>query len=199
MIYWLAWHVFRLLLRVFGRWQVTGAENVPMTGPVILAANHLSFADPPTVGAGIRRKAWFMGKEELFRSPFLRWLFGKWQAFPVRRGTGDLGALKKALQVLAAGDPLVIFPEGTRHRAGEPGGAELGVGMLALRSGAPVIPVFLSGTDKMLPRSGFLHFAKVRVRYGAPITFPACARKPDRNDYAEAADEVMRAILALRE
>src|SRR5947209_285699 len=162
MIYRLTWFVVRLLLRVFGRWQVTGAENVPASGPVILAANHLSFADPPTVGAGLRRKAWYMGKDELFRRPFLRWLFGQMQAFPVRRGTGDLAAMKKSLQVLAAGEALVLFPEGTRHQAGAPGDAEIGVGMLALRSGAPVVPVFLSGTDKLIPRRGFLHFARVR-------------------------------------
>lgn len=199
MIYWLTWIFVRLLLRVFGRWQVTGAENVPASGPVILAANHLSFADPPTVGAGLRRKAWYMGKDDLFQQPFLRWLFGQMQAFPVRRGTGDLAAMKKCLQVLAAGEALVLFPEGTRHPAGAPGEAEIGVGMLALRSGAPVVPVFLSGTEKMLPRSGVLHFARVRVRYGKPITFPPGAQKPDRNDYAAAADAIMQAILALRE
>jgi 1-acyl-sn-glycerol-3-phosphate acyltransferase len=197
-IYWLGWLFFRMLLRIFGRWQATGAENVPMTGPVILAANHVSLADPPTVGAAFRRKAWFMAKEELFRTPLMRWLLPRWQAFPVQRGAGDLAALKKALQVLAAGEPLVIFPEGTRREAGSPGEAELGVGMIALRSRAPVVPVFISGTEKMLPRGGCLRFAHVRVRYGKPLTFPAPDRKPDRNDYAAAADAIMRAILALR-
>ena len=110
-----------------------------------------------------------MAKEELFRTPLMRWLLPRWQAFPVQRGAGDLAALKKALQVLAAGEPLVIFPEGTRREAGSPGEAELGVGMIALRSRAPVVPVFISGTEKMLPRGGCLRFAHVRVRYGPAV------------------------------
>jgi 1-acyl-sn-glycerol-3-phosphate acyltransferase len=196
-IYWIGWFCFRVLLRLFGRWQVIGEENVPRTGPVILAANHVSFADPPTVGAGIHRKAWFMAKEELFRPP-LTWLLRKWRAFPVRRGSGDLAALKKSLQILAAGEALVMFPEGTRQTSGELGEAEMGVGMIAVRSGAPTVPVFLQGTEKLLPKgAGLVRPARVTVRYGPPITFEPQSGKPTREDYTAAAHEIMAAIARL--
>jgi 1-acyl-sn-glycerol-3-phosphate acyltransferase len=195
LIYWLGWLFFRAVLRLYGRWQVFGAENVPLRGPVLLAANHLSFADPPTVGAGLRRKAWFMGKEELFRSAPLRWLLGKWHAFPVRRGSGDLAALKRAMRLLNRGEALVIFPEGTRQTSGELGEPEMGVGMIAIRSGAPVVPVLIRGTDRMLPKGArWLRFARVRVVYGQPLVFPPPPGKPGHEDYAAAAHEIMRAI-----
>jgi 1-acyl-sn-glycerol-3-phosphate acyltransferase len=148
------------------------------------------------VGACIRRKAWYMGKEELFRWP-IRWLLRGMQAFPVRRGSGDLAALKKSLGVLAAGEALVIFPEGTRHTSGELGEAELGVGMIAVRSGAPVVPVFIRGTDRLLPKGGFLRFAPVTIHYGEPITFRPAAGKATREEYTAAAQEIMRAIARL--
>lgn len=195
MIYWIGWWFFRLILRVLGRWEVVGAENVPPTGPLILAANHISFADPPAVGAPVRRKCWFMAKEELFRFPPIRWLLRKWQAFPVRRGSSDLSALKKALQVLSRGEPLIIFPEGTRQSPGRLGAPEMGVGMIAVRSGAPVVPVFVSGTDRLLPKGSALpRLARVRLRYGPPVVYPPGEGKPGHEEYAAAARSIMEAI-----
>lgn len=198
MIYWLGWFTFRVLLALLGRYRVTGTEQVPASGAAILAANHLSFADPPVVGAGFRRKAWFMAKEELFRSRPLVWLLNKWQAFPVRRGASDMTALKKSLQILANGELLIIFPEGTRQTGGQLGEPELGVGMLAVRSGAPVVPVYITGSDRLLPKgSALLHTARVRVRYGPPSVYRAAGARPAREDYQAAADGIMRAIAEL--
>jgi 1-acyl-sn-glycerol-3-phosphate acyltransferase len=193
-IYWLGWVCFRALLRLFGRWQVIGEENVPRTGPVLLAANHLSFADPPVVGAGLHRKAWFMGKEEIFRPP-LTWLLRKWQAFPVRRGSADLAAMKRSLQILARGEALVMFPEGARQTSGELGEAEIGVGMIAVRSGAPTVPVLIQGTDRLLPKgTGLPRPARVTLRFGPPVVFKPAGAKPTREDYTTAAREIMHAI-----
>lgn len=198
MMYWIAWYLFRFVLRFFGRWQVVGAGEVPLTGPVILASNHVSFLDPPTVGAGVRRRMWFMGKDELFRLAPVRWLFTQWQAFPVRRGSGDRAALKRSLDMLAKGEALVIFPEGTRQEGGELGEAELGVGMIAIRSGAPVVPVLIRGTDQVLPRGAWYpRFGRVRIRYGAPRVYQAAGAKPGREDYAAAAADIMQAIARL--
>jgi 1-acyl-sn-glycerol-3-phosphate acyltransferase len=197
-IYWISWVFARAMLMLFGRFQVEGRANVPRRGPVILAANHVSMLDPPAIGCGIFRRAWYMAKEELFANPLLAWYLRRLSAFPVRRGAGDRSALKKALGALAAGEAVAIFPEGRRQPAGRLGEPELGVGMLALRSGAPVVPVFISGTDQMLPRRArFFHFARVRVRYGEPIVVGHGIEKPGREEYAAAAEAIMAAIRRL--
>src|SRR5207248_1294518 len=147
---------------------------------------------------GLRRTAWYMGKDDLFKLAPVRWLFTQWHAFPVRRGSGDRAALKKALGLLAADEALVIFPEGTRQEGGELGEAELGVGMIAIRSAAPVVPVHIRGTDQVLPRGAwFPRFGRVRIRYGAPRVYQAAGAKPGREDYAAAAADIMQAIARL--
>lgn len=188
-------HVFfRIFFRVLGRWDVTGVENVPTTGPVIIAANHLSMADPPLVGCSLPRKAWFMAKEELFH-PAVGWFLRAMRAFPVKRGEPDMQALKKSLKLLASGEILMIFPEGTRQPSGHLGEPELGVGMIALRSKAPVIPVRLSGTDRLLPPGKpFPRPARVTIRYGKPIEFSVDPARPARENYTAAAREIMAAI-----
>jgi 1-acyl-sn-glycerol-3-phosphate acyltransferase len=200
MIYGLAWVLFRSLFRLLMSCRYIGTENVPRTGPVILASNHLSYLDPPLIGTALRRWPVYMGKAELFQKPLLGWICRQLRAFPVERGMADRAALKHSLQHLAQGGALVIFPEGTRSETGELGEPEMGLGMLAYRSGAPVVPVYLHGTDQALPRSGGLHLAKISASFGPPLIFkPTGARKPGREEYEAAARDVMAAIAALRE
>lgn len=195
MIYWIGWGVFRALLVVLGHLKIVGAENVPASGAVLVAANHISIADPPAVGVCLRRPGWFMGKEELFRSPPLRWLCRSLHAFPVRRGKSDLSAVKKSLAILARGEVLVMFPEGTRQPVGQLGQPETGVGMIALRSKAPVVPVHISGTDRLLPKgSARLHRAQVTLRFGPPLRWPESGQKPGHDEYQAAAEAIMKAI-----
>lgn len=197
MIYWIVRFFVRIFFRLVGRWRVEGLENVPAEGPVIVAVNHISMADPPIVGASLRRKGWFMAKEELFK-PGIGWFISKIQAFPIKRGKGDLAALKKSLGILARGEVLVIFPEGTRQEAGELGPPEIGVGMIALRSGAPVVPARITGTNQLLPKGSPLpRFTPVSIRYGRPITIRHEGGKPGHEDYAAAAREIMEAIARL--
>lgn len=197
MIYWIVRFFVRIFFRLFGRWKVDGLENVPESGPVIIAANHLSMADPPIVGASLPRKGWFMAKEELFK-PGIGWFISKIQAFPIKRGKGDLAALKKSLAILQRGEVLVIFPEGTRQTSGELGPPEIGVGMIALRSGAPVVPARITGTHALLPKGSPLpRVTPVTIRYGRPITLRHEDGKPGHEDYAAAAREIMEAIARL--
>jgi 1-acyl-sn-glycerol-3-phosphate acyltransferase len=200
MIYRLTWLVLRALFHGLLGWRITGAENVPAEGPVILASNHVSVLDPPVVAIGIWRPCASMAKEELFRNPAFAWYIRHLNAFPVKRGTGDRGALKTAMEVLEQGRPLVMFPEGTRSETGELQEPELGVAMIAYRTGAPVVPAYVSGTNRVLPRGGRLRLAKIRLRYGTPMTFAAePGKKPGREEYERAAHQIMEAIAALRD
>ncbi|MCR4399974.1 MAG: lysophospholipid acyltransferase family protein [Syntrophomonadaceae bacterium] len=156
-----------MLLWLF-RWRVEGEEHIPRTGPVILAANHLSNWDPILVGAACSRPVHFMAKEEMFRSRWLAWLLTRIHAFPVRRGSADRRALRTALDRLAQGEVLGIFPEGTRSKTGELARPQPGIAMLALRSGAPVVPVACIGSDRVLPL-GWKRPLLVRV--GEPICY----------------------------
>jgi 1-acyl-sn-glycerol-3-phosphate acyltransferase len=195
------WRVLmRVFFRVMGSWKVEGRENVPSEGALIIAPNHLSFLDPPLVGCALERTAWFMAKAELFRFPPLRWFFSALHAYPVHRGIGDRAAMKRTLGMLARGDAVTLFPEGTRSQTGELGEPELGIGMIALRSGAPIVPMAIVGTDRVLPRgSRWFRRGCIRVRFGKPIYVSSANGKPGREEYAAVARRVMEEIRALRE
>src|SRR5687767_3374758 len=125
------------------------------------------------VATSIWRPAGFMAKEELFESKFFGWFISQLHAFPVKRGTGDRAALKKSIELLEAGWPLVMFPEGTRSETGEMKEPEMGVAMIAYRTGAPVVPVYIHGTNRVMPKGGGITLAQVGIVYGKPIVFTA--------------------------
>lgn len=200
MIYRAAWILLKIAFHALLRWRITGSDHVPKRGPVILASNHISNLDPPVVGVGIWRPCAFMAKEELFSNRFFGWLIRNLNAFPVKRGTADRASLKKALEVLEQGRSLVMFPEGTRSESGELQEPEMGVGMIAYRSGAPVVPVYVSGTNEVMPKGGGIKLRQIRVRYGAPLHFVAPeGTRPGREEYESAAQRIMEAIRELRD
>jgi 1-acyl-sn-glycerol-3-phosphate acyltransferase len=167
---------------------------------LIIASNHISSFDPPVVGTGFWRPGVYMAKEELFRNPLIGWFIRSIRAFPVKRGAPDRASLKFALDALAQGEALVIFPEGTRSENGELQVAEVGVGMIAYRSGAPVVPAWVHGTDRALPKHGRPGFARFTVAYGKPLHFEAPEGvRPGRADYEAAANRIMEAIAELRD
>ena len=140
-------------------------------GGVILASNHRSFLDPFALGTCLPRPIYFMAKQEIFRNPFVGWLLNCLGAFPVKRGESDAESTKTSLMLLERGEAVVIFPEGTRIRRGSLGRPRRGVGRLALESGAPVVPIAVSGSEHA--RRGWrLSPVKVHLRFGAPLTFP---------------------------
>jgi 1-acyl-sn-glycerol-3-phosphate acyltransferase len=145
------------------RRRVRGLENVPRRGPLLLAANHASLADPPLVGSSLLRPLYFMAKEELFRIPLFSWVLRQVNAFPIKRKGGDLGALRTAQNILAAGGAMIVFPEGTRQRGGVLGQPKAGVGLLALRSKAPVVPVYVHNSHRVPA------FPKLEVIFGPPL------------------------------
>jgi 1-acyl-sn-glycerol-3-phosphate acyltransferase len=159
---------------VYFRMRRIGREHLPRHGPLLLASNHRSFLDPFAIGTLTRRPVYYMAKRELFEHRFLAWLLNGLGAFPVDRGAGDSEAMETARALLARGDCVVLFPEGTRVRRGPLGAPHRGVGRLALQTGAPVAPVAVIGTDEV--RRGWrIRPRKVRLRVGAPLLFPTAA------------------------
>src|SRR5574337_682314 len=150
MLYAIGYHLCRWIARTFFALSVEGEEHVPKSGPVILAPNHVSYLDPVVVGVAMSRRVHFMGKKELFRNPLVGWFLHGLQVFPVTRERVDPSTLKRTLSFLAAGQVVLMFPEGTRGdgRALRP--AKPGIGVVAARSGAAVVPVFHRGTERAL-------------------------------------------------
>jgi 1-acyl-sn-glycerol-3-phosphate acyltransferase len=159
-----------LLYRV----EITGREHFPPTGPVVLASNHRSNLDPFFLGVSTPRQIHFMAKAELWKVGALGWLIDKLGAFPINRGEADRQAVRKALDTLAAGAVLGIFPEGSRHPQGGFGAIHPGVTLFSLREGVVTIPVVMEGTERIM-RGRMIRFPKVRVAFGPPLPLP----KPD--------------------
>ena len=163
---------FLPFFRVYFRLSTLGREHVPKSGATIYACNHRSFLDPFVISALGRRPLYFVAKRELFeKNRFQTWFLNSLGAFPIDRGHGDNDSMETALRILARGDGVMIFVEGTRVRPGPLGHPRSGVGRLALQSGAPVVPVAVIGTENV--RRGWkIYPRKVTVRAGAPLTFP---------------------------
>lgn len=157
--------VLDFIFFVIFRLHVEGRENVPQTGAIIVAPNHKSDWDPPLIGVAFNtRIIHYMAKEELFKNPFLGWLIRQFGTFPVKRGTVDRTAIRQALRELKAGNPLGIFPEGTRIRREGLGRFHSGMVSLALMTGTPVVPVAVIGSRWMPHKKGPL-----AVLIGKPV------------------------------
>jgi 1-acyl-sn-glycerol-3-phosphate acyltransferase len=199
MIYTIGYHLCRWIARTFFALYVEGQAHVPESGPVILAPNHVSYLDPVVVGISMRRRVHFMAKKELFRNPLVGWLLHGLQAYPVTRERVDPSTLKRTLSLLAAGQVVLMFPEGTRGDGRTLGPAKSGIAVVAARSGAAVVPVFHWGTEQALPRgSRRVRRVPLRVRFGPPIAFPAGGRT-DRQAVEDFCRQLMEAIAALRQ
>jgi glycerol-3-phosphate dehydrogenase (NAD(P)+) len=170
-VYWVVRAFFQPFAHLYWRLSRIGREHVPQTGPVIFAANHRSFLDPFVIALVSRRPLYYVAKKELFRNPIAAWFISSLGAFPVDRGAADADMIETTKAILARGDAVLIFPEGTRIRPGALGKPKRGVGRLALETGAPVVPVAILGTEAI--RKGWrIRPHKVRVRVGRPLTFP---------------------------
>ncbi len=169
--YWLARALLQPFFMIYFRMTRIGREHIPDHGPVIIAANHRSFLDPFVIATMARRPMHYVAKQELFGRRWQAWLLGALGAFPVDRGSGDEQMIGTAKAILARGDIVLIFPEGTRIRPGALGQPKRGVGRLALESGAPVVPVAVIGTEA-IRRGWRIRPHKVRIRAGRPLRFP---------------------------
>jgi len=194
--YWLnVWTWIRAALWVVTSQDVVGKENIPHKGALIFTCNHFSVGDPPLlIGIFPRRIVW-MAKQELFDLPLLGKLYNMGGFIPVRRFEGDLRAIRRSQDALRRGHVLGMFPEGTRS-GGRLGRAEPGTALIALRSGALVLPVAIWATGHVrLPRDLFRR-TKAHARFGEPYRLPNPSRIT-REAVAAGTDEIMRRIAEL--
>ena len=193
MLYYIICRFLKLFIIIMGGFKIVSLKNVPRKGGLILAPNHVSYLDPPAVGAGTPRHVHFMAKKELFQPRLLGSVLRAVGSFPVSRGTADRKAIKRAIDLLEQGQVVCMFPEGTRSEDGKLGNAEVGVGLVALKSKVPVVPIAVIGTDTVLPVHGGLSRHPVKIVYGKPLTFPDLY---EGRESREAMEEIGRRIMS---
>ncbi len=197
--YWFTTTAFAVVAPVLLRMKVLGRRHVPRRGPAVLLANHESFLDPYLVTSTSWRPYKFLAKIELFQG-FGAWLFPRLNCIPVKRGAADLQAFRLAGKQLDEGGLLCMFVEGTRSADGALQDAQRGAVSIALRSGAPILPVAISGTYESLPRQGGFRLAPIAIAVGPPLVIedlPPDAHR-DKDALARVGAQVMEAIAALR-
>lgn len=160
--------MLRIYLKLFNNWEVEGRGNLPVKGPVVLASNHISLWDPVVIGCSIKREIHFMAKEELFRIPVFGRFIRSLNAFPVKRGRVDRNALRLAARYLEESRVLGLFPEGTRSKSSDLLPFQQGAALFALRSGAPIVPIGVTGTRSVFP---FSLRGRIRVKLGKPLVY----------------------------
>ena len=183
---------FRVFFKTFYDFRVEGLENIPKTGALLIAGNHLSNADPPAIGcmAGLVRDSRFVAKKELFQVPGLGWFFRHCNYIPVDRARqiGDFGALKEFVSALEKGESVVMFPEGTRSKTGKPQKPKSGIGFLVYKTGVPVLPVKIEGTF------GWPWVRTIRVKFGTVMHLQKDETLEPKMQYKQFATQIMDAI-----
>jgi 1-acyl-sn-glycerol-3-phosphate acyltransferase len=193
---------FPTLFRLNGGYRVTGREFLPRRGPALIAANHLSYLDPPAVGSALPRRAYYFAKKELFTAPLFGRLIRSCYAFPVDREGDDKEAFRHAISLLKAGELLTVFPEGGRSADGSLQAGGRGAALIAARAGAPIIPCAIYGTDRVLPRHArYLHRGLIQVSFAPAIeTRPSGDQdRATKLDLQAITDRVMSEIARLRD
>lgn len=182
----------RVFFKLFYDFKVIGLENIPKTGALIIAGNHLSNADPPAIGsfAGLVRDSRFMAKKELFSVPLIGWFFRHcgYIAVDRQKAVDGFGALQSAVESLQRGESVVMFPEGTRSKTGKPQKPKSGIGYLIYQTGAPVLPVKVEGTF------GWPWVRRIRVKFGQPVTLSRTEGLTPKAQYKQFAEEIMEKI-----
>ena len=195
--YAIGWTLSRVLASVVLGGRAYGAENFPGSGAYILASNHISYFDPLFVASYTRRPLHFFAKRELFEIPLFGSILRKVNAHPVRRGVFDRTAIKTAIAILKGGEPLVVFPEGTRGNGNEFLKPKPGVGMIARDCEVPILPCYIHGSNQA--QSCLLRREKLSVSYGTVIDsgwIRSCP--PGRDGWERITEEVMRRISLLK-
>ena len=189
-VYAFLYRIIWVFMRIFHPWKAVGADNIP-EGAALLCGNHTSLGDPFYVvcGMGAKRQTHVMAKAEIMKWPVIGFLLKKAGIFGVNRGKSDMAAIKEAMRVLRNGEKLLMFPEGTRVREGETSEAHTGAAMLSTRTGAPLVPVYISPKKRL--------FRKTVVVFGQPYHPEFEGRKPSADDYQRIANDLLVRVRAL--
>ncbi len=196
--YLLLWTPLNLLRLIWFDWKIEGRENLPPRPQgMILAVNHLHWSDILVVGASLplSHRPWWVAKVELFSHPIIAWWFRTMHVIPIRRGQRDLAALEAAEEALKQGAVLIMFPEGHRSDTRQLQQGRGGAVRLAVRSGCPIVPVAIWGTESGF--KGVLRRSPIRVRFGKPYHPPVEGNKIPFDRMSELTDEMMLRIAAL--
>lgn len=198
-VYWFLWVVFRITAVVLFRYRVLGTELIPKEGGLIVAANHASYLDIPMLGCGMRRRAAFLGRQDLFPIPgfkrLIRWI--GW--IPIRHDRLSREGFRRAIDLIKAGKVVVIYPEGGRSLDGRLRPGKQGIGVLVAETGCRVLPAYLGGTfDVLPPQARMIRPRPVTVTFGEPMDFSAdAARYSTKEFYRVVSRTVMTKIAEL--
>lgn len=195
----LSWYGLNVMIPLLFDWRVSGRRHVPRDGAFLVAANHIALLDPPYAGACLNRECGFLAKRELFANPWLRALITAHNAVPIRRGGWDTAALRHVKRKLDQGVPMMVFPEGTRSRTGGLLDPKPGIGLIAVKLGVPVLPMYIDGTQRPLPEL-LTRRRPLLGRIGQMITAQTVRGFPDNKDgYLALSRHVMDRIARLRD
>jgi len=178
-----------VITRSYTRMTIVGREHIPATGPFVLAPVHRSYVDTPIAGCLTTRRLRFMGKDSMWKVRWVGWVLSALGAIPVTRGTADREALRRSVELLESGEPMVLFPEGERKEGPVIQPLFDGAVYVALKARVPIVPVGIAGSERVMPKGArFIFPKKVHVVIGAPIV-------PEAGDLPEGS-RVPRAVLA---
>lgn len=195
--YKLAAVLIKLIFRINGGLVVKGKEKIPAEGGVIIASNHISYLDPPLLGAVVPRRATFMARKGLFNIPLMGWLIS-YYAFPVDREKTMPSTIKNSVKRLKNDELIIIFPEGRRSETGKLLKAKRGIGIIEHLSKAVVVPALITGTDRVLPFGArWIKRARVTITFDNPI-FPSAIYSEGKQSYEEITQKIMGAIRELK-
>jgi 1-acyl-sn-glycerol-3-phosphate acyltransferase len=196
--YWFCYNLIRLGGRIFFRVRVLNRDRMINRGPVIIAANHASYLDPPFVGAASDRAIFFLARKTLLDGAFFGWLLPKLNVVPVDQEGNDRSALKALIRILKKGEAVLVFPEGERTTDGNLQAALPGLGFVIAKTLAPVVPVRVFGAYDAWPRGGKIRFRPITIVVGEPMHFTAADLKSGGKEiYARMSQKVMDSIAAL--
>ncbi len=196
-VYAFLWVLFRVLGWLLFRYRVIGVEHIPKHGGILVAANHASYLDIPILGCGIPRRVAFLGRQDLFPIPGVRWACQWLGWIPIRLTRLDRQGFGKAIGLIKQGKAVVIYPEGTRTFDGTLGPGRPGIGVIVAETGCPVVPAYIAGTyDALPPGAKWIRLRPITVTYGEPVNFTADAQRYAGKDFYHHVSQAVMARIA---